>query len=160
MGHRAPFSFAPDYEPAASIDRFGVGTPSIVALAALDVGVETVLAAGIDALRTKSVALTDLFIRLVDERCAGIGLQLASPRAAMRRGSQVCLSHVQAWPVMQALIGRGIIGDFRAPDILRFGFAPLYVRFVDVWDAVERLRDILATRAWDRAEFMQQKTVT
>lgn len=121
---------------------------------------DTVLAAGIDALRAKSVALTELFIGLVQTRCAGLGLALAAPRDAQRRGSQVSFAHEHAWPVMQALIARGVIGDFRAPDILRFGFAPLYVRFVDVWDAAEALRDILATRAWDRPEFKQRKTVT
>ncbi|MCX8005133.1 MAG: kynureninase [Burkholderiaceae bacterium] len=160
LGHRAPFDFAADYEPAAGIDRFAVGTPSVLALAALECGVDTVLAAGIDALRAKSVQLTELFIRLVEERCGGLGLQLVSPRDAAYRGSQVCYAHPHAWPVMQALIARGVIGDFRAPDILRFGFAPLYVRFVDVWDAVEALREVLATGAWDRPEFHQRRTVT
>lgn len=160
IGHRAPFDFDSDYAPARGIDRFAVGTPSILALAALDCGVQTVLAAGIDALRVKSVALTELFIALVEQRCAGLGLALVSPRDTQRRGSQVSFAHEHAWPVMQALIARGVIGDFRAPDILRFGLAPLYVRFVDVWDAAEALRDILATRAWDRPEFKQRKTVT
>ncbi|MFN3564779.1 MAG: kynureninase [Burkholderiaceae bacterium] len=160
LGHRAPFDFESDYAPARGIDRFAVGTPSVVALAALDCGVDTVLAAGTGALRAKSVALTGLFIALVEERCAGLGLALVTPRDAQRRGSQVSFAHDNAWPVMQALIARGVIGDFRAPDILRFGFAPLYVRFVDVWDAVEALRDILATRGWDRPDFMQRKPVT
>jgi kynureninase len=163
LGHRAPFAFDPAYAPAAGIDRFTVGTPSIIALAALEVGVQTVLAAGVEALRAKSVALTDLFVERVESRCAGLGLALASPRASANRGSQVCFAHEHAWPVMQALIAnraRAVIGDFRAPDILRFGFAPLYVRHVDVWDAVESLRDVLATRAWDRPEFRAQKAVT
>lgn len=160
LGHRAPFDFAPDYEPARSIDRFAVGTPSILGLAALECGVDTVLAAGIDALRAKSVQLTELFIRLVEDRCAGFDLQLVTPRDASYRGSQVCLAHPHAWPVMQALIARGVIGDFRAPDILRFGFAPLYLRYVDVWDAVDALRDVLVSRAWDRPQFHRRKTVT
>jgi kynureninase len=160
FGHRAPFAFDGDYAPAASIDRFAVGTPPILAMAALEIGVQTVLAAGIDALRAKSIALTELFVRLVEQRCAGLGLALASPRAASRRGSQVCFTHAQAWPVMQALIARGVLGDFRAPNVLRFGFAPLYVRYVDVWDAAEQLRDVLASRAWDRPEFRQPKAVT
>jgi len=160
FGHRAPFEFSPAYEPAAGIDRFGVGTPSIIALAALECGVDTVLAAGIDALRSKSVQLTQLFIR-----CANLGLGLASPREAARRGSQVCYTHDHAWPVMKALIGRGVVGDYRAgqtgePGMLRFGFAPLYLRFADVWDAVEALRDILATRAWDRPRFIERRAVT
>jgi kynureninase len=160
LGHRAPFEFSPQYAPAAGILRFTVGTPSILALAALDAGVDTVLAAGVPALRDKSLALTDLFIALVQERCAEHGLQLATPREHGRRGSQVCLAHPAAWPVMQALIARGVIGDFRAPDILRFGFAPLYVSFADVWDAVEALREILATRAWDRPEYLRMNAVT
>jgi len=119
LGHRAPFDFVPQYEPAPGIGRFVVGTPSILALAALECGVETVLAAGVPALRAKSVALTELFIELVESRCQESELRLASPRQPARRGSQVCFAHPQAWPVMQALIGRGVIGDFRAPDILR-----------------------------------------
>jgi kynureninase len=165
FGHRTPFTFATDYAPAASIDRFTVGTPSIIALAALECGVDTVRNAGVAALREKSVALSELFIALVDERCADLGLQLVSPRDAARRGSQVSYAHADAWPVMQALIARGVIGDCRrggstAPDILRFGFAPLYNRHVDIWDAVESLRDILASRAWDRPDFLAEKAVT
>ncbi len=160
IGHRAPFDFAPDYAPAAGIGRFAVGTPSILALTALDAGVDTVLAAGIDALRVKSQALTECFVGLLQARCAGLGWTLVTPREPARRGSQVCLSHPHAWPVMQALVARGVVGDFRSPDILRFGFAPLYVRYADVWDAVEALRDVLATRAWDRPEFRRAKAVT
>ena len=165
LGHLAPFEFSPEYEPAMGIDRFGAGTPSILALAALDCGLDTVLAAGIGALRAKSVQQTQLFIDLVEDRCAGLGLTLVSPRDPARRGSQVCYAHEQAWPVMAALIARGVVGDYRAGEageagILRFGFAPLYLRFVDVWDAVEILREILATRAWDEPQFMAQRTVT
>jgi kynureninase len=164
MGHRAPFAFAPDYEPAPAIERYGVGTPSILALTALECGVDGVLEAGIEAIRAKSVQLTELFMRLVEDRCAGFGLQPVTPRDASYRGSQVCLAHAQAWPMMQALIARGVIGDYRenerGPGILRFGFAPLYVRYVDVWDAVEALHDICATRAWDRPELHRRKRVT
>jgi kynureninase len=165
LGHRAPFEFAPQYEPAAGIDRFGAGTPSILALAALDCGVDTVLAAGVTRLREKSVQLTQLFIELVDSRCDGLGLTLLSPRDPAQRGSQVCYAHQHAWPVMQALIARGVVGDVRASDagepaILRFGFAPLYLRFADVWDAVEALRDVLLTRAWDQPQFARAKAVT
>jgi kynureninase len=160
LGHRAPFEFAPQYAPATGIARFAVGTPSIIGLAALDAGVDTVLAAGVPALRDKSLALTDLFIALVQERCGDQGLRLVTPREHSRRGSQVCLAHAAAWPVMQALIARGVVGDFRAPDILRFGFAPLYVSYADVWQAVETLREILVTRAWDRPEYQRPKAVT
>jgi kynureninase len=164
MGHRAPFEFAPDYAPARSIDRYGVGTPSILALTALECGVDTVLAAGMEAVRAKSVQLTELFLRLVEERCADHDLHVVTPRDASYRGSQVCLAHEHAWPIMQALIARRVIGDFRenqmGPGILRFGFAPLYLRFVDVWDTVEVLRDVLATRAWDSPAFEARKRVT
>jgi len=160
IGHRAPFEFDPQYAPAAGIERFAVGTPSILALAALDCGVDTVLAAGIDALRAKSVALTDLFMRLVDQRCDRLGLRRVTPLAPALRGSQVCYAHPQAWPVMQALISRGVIGDFRRPDILRFGFAPLYVGFADVWDAVESLRQILVHETYREPRFQQKHAVT
>jgi kynureninase len=142
LGHRAPFEFVPQYAPAAGIGRFTVGTPSILALAALDAGVDTVLAAGVPALRDKSLALTDLFIALVQQRCGDFGLRLVTPTDHARRGSQVCLAHPAAWPVMQALIARGVIGDYRAPDILRFGFAPLYVSFADVWDVFQATRAV------------------
>jgi len=163
FGHRAPFVFAADYAPAAGIDRFAVGTPSIIGLAALEEGVATVAAAGIEALRLKSTQLTELFIALVAARCAGLGLQLISPTEAPRRGSQVAFVHEHAWPVMRALINRAprrVIGDFRAPDILRFGVAPLYVRFIDVWDAVDALREVLVTHAWTRPEWQTRSAVT
>jgi kynureninase len=160
IGHRAPFAFDPQYAPAPGIERFAVGTPSILALAALDCGVDTVMAAGIDALRAKSVALTELFMRLVAQRCEGLGLALATPREPARRGSQVCYAHANAWPVMQALIAQGVIGDFRAPDILRFGFAPLYVGFADVWDAVEALREILVHETYREPRFQKKHAVT
>ena len=160
LGHHAPFEFVANYRPAASIDRYAVGTPSIVALSALDAGVDTVLAAGISALREKSIALTQLFIGLVEQHCAPFGLKLASPRAALNRGSQVCFSHPHAYAVVRALIQRGVIGDFRAPDIVRFGFAPLYVSYTDVWDAVQALHQVLAACEWQRAEFQTREAVT
>jgi kynureninase len=165
LGHRSPFDFATEYEPAGGIDRFCAGTPTIVALATLECGVDTVLAAGIEPLRAKSVQQTQLFIDLVESRCADLGLQLVSPREPALRGSQVSYAHEHAWPVMQALIARRVVGDYRnadagAPGCLRFGFAPLYVRFVDVWDAVEALREILATRGWDEPQFMARRAVT
>jgi kynureninase len=159
LGHRAPFEFDPEYVPAPSIDRFAAGTPSILALAALDSGVDTVLAAGIEALRAKSVALTEAFIACVESLC-GNTVALTSPRAAAARGSQVCFAHPQAYAVMQALIERGVIGDFRAPDVLRFGFAPLYVRYVDVVDAAAALAKVLRTESWRGARFQQGRTVT
>ncbi len=170
-GHAAPFAFTPDYQPAPGITRYQCGTQPMISLAALDCGVDTVLAAealgGMAALRTKSLALTDLFIRLVEERCAGHGLGLATPREHAQRGSQVCLTRQEgAYAIVQALIARGVVGDFRAGDggrhldILRFGFTPLYIGFVDVWNAVEHLRQVLESGEWQRPEFAKKHAVT
>ncbi len=159
MGHAAPFEFTPDYRPAPGIARYLCGTPPVISLAALECGVNTVLAADMTALRRKSIALTELFIELVESRCAG--LQLASPREAAKRGSQVSFAHPSAgYPMMQALIARGVIGDFRSPDILRFGFTPLYTRFIDVWDAVEQLVQVLHSGEWREPRFNQRAAVT
>jgi kynureninase len=111
-------------------------------------------------LRQKSVALTETFIRLVEERCGEFGFAIASPRAAAERGAQVALRHGDGYPIVQALIARGVIGDFRAPDLLRFGFAPLYVRFVDVWDAVDALFAVMSGRLWDQPAYKQRAAVT
>ncbi|MBK7278212.1 MAG: kynureninase [Betaproteobacteria bacterium] len=172
MGHAAPFEFSPGYRPAAGISRYLCGTPAVLSLAALECGVDTVLAAeplgGMAALRRKSLALTRLFADQVQASCPS--LTLVSPRDDAQRGSQVCLSHPQvAYPVVQALIGRSVIGDFRAGDtshpagavdILRFGFTPLYLRFVDAWDAAEQLRQVLESGEWQRPEFNQRQAVT
>jgi len=161
MGHAAPFEFTSNYRPAPGIARYLCGTPPVLSLAALECGVDTVLAADMQALRRKSMALTDLFIELVEARCAGHELQLASPRQAAQRGSQASFAHASAgYPIMQALIARGVIGDFRAPDILRFGFTPLYTRFIDVWDAVEHLVQVLQSGEWREARFNQRAAVT
>jgi kynureninase len=176
-GHAAPFEFTPDYRPAAGISRYLCGTQPILSLVALECGLDTVLAAeplgGMAALRKKSLALTDLFVELVESRCSGFGLTLATPRDHAHRGSQVCFSRDEgAYPIVQALIERGVIGDFRAgdlstgagktdrQDILRFGFTPLYIGFEEVWNAVEHLRQVLETAEWQRPEFNQKNAVT
>ena len=161
LGHADPFAFEPGYRPAQGILQGMVGTPPILGLAALEVAVDLWREVGdMAAVREKSVALSELFIALVDTRCAGLGLEVASPRQADRRGSQVSLRHDAGYPVMQALIERGVVGDFRAPDILRFGLTPLSTRFLDVWDAVEALRDVLASGAWTRPELSVRRAVT
>jgi kynureninase len=136
-------------------------------MVALEAGVDALLASGplggLPALRAKSLALTDLFVALVEARCAGHGLALVTPRPHPQRGSQVSFTLPdgdQGYAVVQALIERGVIGDFRSPDVLRFGFAPSYLRFADVWDAVEHLRDVLATRAWNQPRFLRRQAVT
>ena len=171
-GHAAPFEFTPDYRPAPGITRYLCGTQPILSLAALECGLDVFGAAealgGMAALRAKSLALTDLFITLVEERCAGHGLGLATPREHAQRGSQVCLTRSEgAYAIVQALIARGVIGDFRAgsgdgrhPDILRFGFTPLYIGFEDIWHAVEHLKQVLETAEWQRPEFNQKHAVT
>jgi kynureninase len=165
LGHVDPFAFAAEYRPAAGIARFACGTPPVLSMAALECGVDTVLAAdavgGLAALREKSLALTDLFIALVDARCGRHGLSVVTPRERDRRGSQVSVARASdAYAVMQALIARGVIGDFRAPDILRFGFAPSYTRFVDTWDAVDRLVQVLASGSWRDPAFQARAAVT
>jgi len=165
LGHVAPFAFTPHYLPARGIQRFVCGTPPILAMAALECGVDVFAEAqahgGLDAIRAKSIALGDLFIALVEARCAGHGLTVASPRDGRERGSQASLRHADGgYAVVQALIARGVIGDFRAPDILRFGFTPLYTRFVDVWDAVEQLRDVMASGEWRADRFHRRQAVT
>ncbi len=160
MGDARPFDFHAGFEPARGISRYLSGTPSVIATAALEASVEVILEAPMDAIRRKSVALGDLFIELVDEHCSDPGLELASPRDGAMRGSHVSYRHPQSYAVMQALIAQGVIGDCRPPDLLRFGFAPLYLRYGDVWNAVMRLAQILRTRSWDRAEFRSRQLVT
>ena len=181
-GHAAPFQFTPDYQPAPGITRYLCGTQPIISLSALQCGLDVFTAAqslgGMAALRTKSLALTDLFIQLVEERCAGYGLGFATPREHAQRGSQVCLTRDEgagvngqgsgAYAIVQALIARGVIGDFRKgdggkgphKDILRFGFTPLYIGFEDVWNAVEHLRQVLESGEWQKPEFNQTHAVT
>jgi kynureninase len=141
LGHLRPFDFAPEYLPGAGIDRFQCGTPVVLAMAALDAAVDVILEADMAAVREKSVALTETFIAAFDQLCGGLGFGLNSPRDWRQRGSQVCVTHPRAGALMQRLIEDGVIGDFRPPNILRFGFAPLYNRHVDAWDAAERLAE-------------------
>ena len=160
MGHAAPFAFVDEYQPAPDIRRQLCGTPSILALAALEVGLDIFAETSMAAVEAKSARLCDLFIELVERRCAGFGLELVSPRAADGRGSQVSFAHPEGYALMQALIARGVIGDFRAPDIARFGFTPLYTRFVDAWDAAEAIGEVLESRAYEREEYRVRAAVT
>ncbi len=160
MGHAQPFAFEPGHRHAAGIEGFLCGTPPILGMAALEAALDLWAEVDLAAVRVKSMRLGDLLVRLVDERCAGLGLELASPREAERRGSQVSLRHPGGYGVVRALIDRGVIGDFRAPDIVRLGLAPLYVRHVDVWDAVDALREVLVTGAHQRPEYAVRAAVT
>ena len=182
FGHAEPFKFVPDYHPAQGIQRYLCGTQPMISMSVLQCGIDIYTEAqpfgGMAALRAKSLALTDLFIQLVEERCQGYGLGLATPRDHAARGSQVCLTREEglgvdgkdsgAYAIIQALIARGVIGDFRKgdggtgkhKDILRFGFTPLYVGFEDVWNAVEHLRQVLESGEWKKAEFNTINAVT
>ena len=159
LGHAAPFAFEPSYRPAEGIARFLCGTPSILSMAALDAALDVLLEADLELVREKSEALTSFFVDAVEEAC-GDAVRLVSPRESARRGSQVSFAHPDGCAVMQALIARGVVGDFRAPDVLRFGFAPLYVRFADAFDAARALADVLSTRAHERPEFRRVAAVT
>ncbi len=160
MGHAAPFDFDDQYAAGEGVKRFLCGTPPILGLTALEVGVDLFLEADLAPLLQKSQRLCALFIEFVEGRCAGLGLTLATPRDPILRGSHVSFRHDHAYPVRRALIDRGVIGDFRAPDILRFGFAPLYVGYEDVWNAVEILQGILASGSWDRGAYKVRSAVT
>jgi len=159
MGHASPFEFASSYSPASGINRFLTGTPSILALAALEAGLSTFEGVSMAAIEAKAEAITAFFVDAVEQGC-GDELALGSPRDPKARGSHVCFAHPQGYATMQALIARGITGDFRPPDLMRFGFAPLYNSFEDAWLAAASLSEILATREWDRTDFLRKQTVT
>ncbi|MGV3552096.1 kynureninase [Rhizobium sp.] len=159
-GHARPFAFEQGFDASAGIRRFQCGTQPILSLRALKGALDIWDEVDMQALRAKSIALTNLFIQLVEARCAGFGLTLGSPRDSTRRGSQVSFSHEHAYPIMQALIERGVIGDFRAPETIRFGFTPLYTSFGDVWQAVGILEDIMRSGAWQAPRFAVRAAVT
>ena len=158
--HRAPFDFTRDYEIADGINRMLSGTQPIISLCALEVGVDIMASADIYKIREKSKKMGNMFIAAVEQKCDGYGFGLVSPRNADERGSQVSLSHENGYAIMQALIERGVIGDFRAPQILRFGLTPLYLRYVDVWNAVDILADIMAREIWKDPKYHIRKAVT
>ena len=158
FGHAAPFAFDPGFEAAGGVDRFLVGTPPVLSMTALDAALDLWEDVSMSEVRAKSVALTEAFVALVEGRCPDFAL--ASPRDPAQRGSQVSFSHPDAYPIVRALIERGVVGDFRAPDIARFGFAPLYLRHVDVWDAAAIVAEVMETRAWDAPRHRERSAVT
>ncbi len=159
MGHAEPFAFVDDYRPSDGIDRFLTGTPPILAMAALDAGIDTFDGISMADIAAKSRKLSQLFVEEVEARC-GTELRLASPRDPAQRGSHVVFAHPEGYAVMQALISRGVIGDFRAPDLMRFGFTPLYTTYSEVVGAAEILDDILQSREWDQPRFKARAKVT
>jgi kynureninase len=158
LGHEAPFAFDLDYRPGAGIDRMRVGTPPVIALAALEAALDAWEGVAMADLRTASIRLCDLFVAEVERRCPD--LVLHSPRDGGRRGSQVSFRHAQGYAIMQALIARGVIGDFRAPDVIRFGFAPLYIGEDEVTGAAIILEEIMTGRLWDGPEYRRRAAVT
>ena len=158
MGHAQPFAFDDDYRPGMGMARLLCGTPQVLNMSALDVALSVFEGIDMGMVRAKSMALGDLFLTLVQDRCDG--LSPACPLGGAQRGSQVALRHPNGYAIVQALIDRGVIGDFRAPDILRFGLTPLYIGFADVWDAVDHLAQIMATEAWREPRYAEVAAVT
>ncbi|MDC9720267.1 MAG: kynureninase [Gammaproteobacteria bacterium] len=158
LGHAKPFEFKDDYQGASGIQQAMCGTPAVLANAALEVALDVMLQADLNQVRQKSSHMGDLFIQLVQQRCPCF--EIGSPVDKTIRGSQVSLIHDQGYAIIQALIERNIIGDFRAPDHLRFGFTPLYLRYVDLWDTVDALVDIMAHNSWNQPKFLAQQAVT
>tara|TARA_Y100000589_G_scaffold326576_1_gene366589 strand:+ start:410 stop:1657 length:1248 start_codon:yes stop_codon:yes gene_type:complete len=161
FAHKSPFAFEPQYEPAEDITQYLCGTPPILSSIALDSALDVWADVDLQDVRRKSLELTDYFIELVEQWCSDPALQLITPRKHKLRGSQVSFTHPEGgYAIMAALIEQGVIGDFRAPNILRFGFTPLYTSFSDVWLAVDKLKTILETRGWDHPKFHDRKLVT
>lgn len=158
FAHTAPFAFETGFRPAEGADRFLCGTPPVLSMTALDAALDLWADLSMADVRAKSVSLTETFRGLVEARCPQ--LELASPRDPAERGSQVSFRHEHAHAIVKALIERGVVGDFRAPDVARFGFAPLYVSHADVWDAVEVMAEVIDTRAWDEPRHHARAAVT
>ena len=158
LGHDAPFAFEPNYRPAGGIERMRVGTPPVIQLTALEEAMKAWDGVDMAEIRAASIALCDLFISEVEARCPA--LTLASPRDAAQRGSQVSFAFDHGYPAMQALIARGVIGDFRAPNIMRFGFTPLYLDANDVRGAVDVIEEVLTNKLWDAPEYHARSRVT
>lgn len=159
-GHARPFAFEPTFEAASGIRRFLCGTQPVLSMRALKGALDIWDSVDIAALRRKCIAMTDLFIQLVEAKCGDYGVVLASPRDGAKRGSQVSFTHAHGYAIMQALIERGVIGDFRAPTTIRFGFAPLYISYRDVWQSVAVLEEILRTGVWQHSRFNRRAAVT
>jgi len=160
MGHAAPFDFSEDYRPADGMLRNLCGTQAILSMATLEEGLKTFDDVDMSQLRAKSRALGDLFLDLLTQRCGDFDFEIACSRDGSQRGSQISFRHTHGYAIMQAMIERGVIGDFRAPDFLRFGFAPLYNRYVEIWDAVDRLTTIMEKDIWREERFQVRAVVT
>lgn len=159
MGHDAPFDFDMDYRPAAGIERMRVGTPPAIALTALEEALKIWDGVPMQDIRAASLALTDRFIAGIEARC-GDSFEIITPRDHKQRGSQVSLRHPQAYALIQALIAQGVVGDMRAPDVLRFGFTPLYIGEAEVDRAIDAIAGLIRSGDWDKPEFHRKQAVT
>ena len=159
-GHAEPFNFERDYRPAADIRQMLSGTQPTISLSLAEIGIDITLRADMNAIREKSMRMTSLFIDLVEQRCCGHDISLVSPRDPERRGSQISFDHENGYPIVQAMHDRGVICDYREPGNIRFGFAPLYIRYVDAWDAVQQLMDILDSGVWNEEQYRRRAAVT
>jgi kynureninase len=160
IGHARPFDFSIEYTPASDISRLLSGTPPILSMATLEAALDLWQQIDLSLVRAKSQAMSELFIRVLERQLGESSVPLASPRAAALRGSHLSFRHPEGFAVVQALMEQNIIGDFRAPDLMRFGFAPLYLTFCDVWRAVDTLAQTLKNRSWDQSRFRKRRAVT
>ena len=159
-GHARPFAFVDEYEAGPGISNMLCSTQSILGLSCLEVSVDLFLTADMQAVRRKSIQMCDLFLRLLDEKCSAYNFDVISPTNSAERGSQISFLHEQGYPIVQAMIDQKIIGDFRAPKVMRFGFTPLYLKYVDVWQAASVLEDIMKNDTWDQEKFKKVSAVT
>ena len=160
MGHAAPFRFSQAYAPAPGIRRILGGAPEVLALSSVDASLDVFAAVDMHAVRAKSLEMSGLLMQLIEQECAGHGFVIPTPRDPRQRGSHVAVRHPQGYAIMQALIARNFIGDFRAPDVMRFAVTPMYQRYMDVWELVSALREIMETREWDCEKYSCQAAVT
>lgn len=160
LGHSDPFAFDRKYLPANNINKYICGTPPILSYKAVESGLDVFDGISMDQVREKSIQLSELFIELIQQECGDFGFELFSPTEANLRGSQISFKHENAYPIMQSLISRGVIGDYREPNILRFGISPLYMRFEDIWEAIMNLKTIMESREWDSDRFKKRNYVT
>ncbi len=160
LGHIKPFDFEVEYQPANDINKFICGTPPIIAYKAIESGLEIFKDLSIIEIREKSIKLSEMFIQLMQQECTEFGFTLFSPKNSEQRGSQISFLHENAYSIIQALISHGIIGDYREPNVMRFGISPLYMRFEDVWNAITCLREIMQTGEWQSEKFKNKNYVT
>ena len=160
LGHIKPFDFEVEYKPANDINKFICGTPPIIAYKAIESGLEIFKDLSIIEIREKSTKLSEMFIQLMKQECTEFGFTLFSPKNSEQRGSQISFLHENAYSIIQALISHGIIGDYREPNVMRFGISPLYMRFEDVWNAITCLREIMQTGEWQSEKFKKKNYVT